>query len=207
MNPRISGRLTLGVALCALAASCGALTAATTTDNAVHVASIDGSDNVFDIVVTGAMGLDAAQWQPGPEEWRQGRPDAVNLNVGDQPQLISPGDVVTGAIAVRNASPRIGGQLRLVITDPVPRGQQTDPETGRFVELFDKLLITVVDETGTVLYDRVPAPNLPRHTWEATFAPDDRHVLDVAIELPAEVDNRWQEASTDILFSFEAVSK
>ena len=106
-------------------------------------------------------------------------------------------------VSAQNASPRLAGLLSLAITDPQPRGNATDPQTGTYLELFDQLVFTVRDGS-TVLFDHVPATALQTYTWSEPLEAGRDVVLDVLIELPSTVDNRWQGASTAVQFHFEA---
>lgn len=206
MTARLSGSKRLALALGAFAAVGALATAAAFTDHAdVHV-DLDGTQNRFDIVVAGQLQADAASWTPTDEQWQQGNPDAVQLGFGgDQGVLLAPGGSFRTAIAVRNDSPRLPARISLTISDPLPRGTETNPETGTYVELFDQLVFTVADADGDVLVDHVPAASLTSYEWADPFASGASATLTVTIELPDSVDNRWQQASTDVLFSFQAV--
>lgn len=197
-------RLLLGAAA---VVACGcALTAASLTDSAEVVVTMDGSGNRFDIVVAGRYGADALAWQPITSDWAQGNPDAYELALGPDAAVLSPGGFIDGRVAVRNDSPRLSGDLTLSIYDPLPRGEEVDPVTGNRVELFDQLLFTVWDGP-TLLFERVPAADLDLYAWSEPFGSGDEKVLDVRIEMSETADNRWQLASTDVQFSFEAVAR
>ncbi|MGO4431733.1 hypothetical protein AB4Y88_00085 [Paenarthrobacter sp. RAF9] len=163
---------------------------------------LNGALNTFDILVAGST---QSSWTPASEDWVQGNPETYDIGLRPGDGLISPGGHVDLRIAAQNASPRNSGVVSLKVMDPLSRGDAVDPETGRFVELFDQLVFTV-REGQTTLMDRVPAAELAAYTWPAQFHPGDVHQLDVRIELPGAVDNRWQGASTDVQFSFQAVS-
>ncbi|MDQ1129967.1 hypothetical protein [Microbacterium sp. SORGH_AS_0888] len=201
-RPRSGTRRAILTAGALLAASM-MLTAAAFTDQADVAVQLDGSRNTLDIVVTGGVGEDPDAWNAETADWQQGRPGAVRLGVGSQ--LISPGGEVRALVAVKNASPVLAADLTLTISDPLPRGAETDPATGAFVELFDQLVFTVAEVGGGTLIDRVPAAELSSYTWPAAFAAGESRALEVTMELPESVDNRWQLASTDVLFSFTAV--
>ncbi|UIN30692.1 hypothetical protein [Microbacterium binotii] len=201
-----NGRARAVLATGMLAAGCALATAAAFTDYADVEVSLDGSQNRFDIVTAGAVDVDLQSWSPQAEGWLQGNPDAVLLGSGaDAGILLAPGGSVEAAIAVKNDSPRLNAAISLVIEDPTPRGDAVDPATGTFLELFDQLVFTVRDADGTVLLDHVAAPALTGYVWPDSFAPGEWKKLDVTIDLPDSVDNRWQGATTDILFSFQAV--
>ena len=206
MNPVRSGRARLLLASGALVACGIALTAAAFTDSATVAVELDGSKNHFDLVVAGYVGDRAGAWRPEAKDWRQGNPGAYELSVSAFGSgMLAPGSSMSGRIAVRNDSPRLDGNLSLTIGDPLPRGDERDPHTGRFVELFDQLIFSVSDESR-VLIDRVPAADLTTVSWPEPFAAGDVKVLDVTIEMSSGADNRWQLASTDVQFGFEAVS-
>ncbi|MFC6356469.1 hypothetical protein [Luethyella okanaganae] len=186
-----------------LLASGALLTAAAFTDYDDVTVALDGSHNRFGIVVAGAAGT---QWEPTSNSWVQGNPEAYRIALGSgSSHVLSPGGILDLRIAVKNDSPSLAGLIDLDIVDPQPRGQQSDPATGNYLELFDQLLFTV-SEGGTVLLDRVPATQPLSFAWSAPLAAGDHRLLDVRIELPDSVDNRWQGASTDVQFQFEAVN-
>ncbi|QTX03498.1 hypothetical protein [Agromyces archimandritae] len=188
-------------------AACGvALTAAALSDSASVDVEMDGSANRFDIVVAGRYGDAASTWVPSAGQWRQGNPGAYEIPVaGEDARLLLPGSHIDGRIAVKNDSPRLTGLLTLSILDPQPRGSELDPGTGNFVELFDQLIFTV-REGQTVRIDHVPADQLASYVWAEPFAPGEEKILDVSIEMSEAADNRWQLASTEVLFAFGAVT-
>jgi hypothetical protein len=199
-RPPRAGRARVVLASGALLVVAVLLTAAAVSDHAdVHVA-LDGSGTTFDIEVAGAVGAPA--WTPAAADWEQGNPQAYRLAV--DAAAIAPGGAVDLRLAVRDASP-LAGVLSLTVEDPQPRGDATDASTGRYLELFDRLVFTVRDGDRAVI-DRVAAPDLETWTWPQPLAAGEEKVLDVRIELPAEVDDRWQGASTDVRFRFEAVN-
>lgn len=201
-----TGRTRLLLGLSALAISGMAVTAAALTDSASVVVTMDGAQNRFDIVVAGDYSTTASSWTPTESSWAQGNPDHYELAVGaGQENVLSPGGWIDGRIAVKNASPRLAGMLSLSISDPVPNGTQTDPATGTYLELFDQLVFTVVDN-GTTILDKIPASELETYDWAAALSPGESRVLDVRIEMSDSADNRWQLASTDIQFHFAAVT-
>lgn len=206
MKPPRTGRARTFVAFGALAACGVALTTAALSDSASVEIDLDGSQNRFDIVVSGIYADSTGSWVPSEADWRQGNPDAyeIPLLAGDDP-LLSPGARLDGRVAVKNASPKLSGGLELTILDPLPRGDETDPVTGNRVELFDQLIFTVKDG-ATTLFDRVPADLLTSYAWDEPFAAGAVKILDVSIEMSTEADNRWQLATTDVQFHFEAVT-
>lgn len=200
-RPPRSGRARIVLASGALLVVATLLTAAAVSDHAdVHVA-LDGSGTAFDIEVAGVVGTPG--WTPAAADWEQGNPESYRLAV--DAAAIAPGGAVDLRIAVRDASPELAGVLSLTVEDPQPRGDATDPATGRYLELFDRLVFTVRDGDRAVI-DRVAAPDLQTWTWPQPLAAGEEKVLDVRIELPAEVDDRWQGASTDVRFHFAAVN-
>ncbi|MDQ1205227.1 hypothetical protein [Microbacterium sp. SORGH_AS_0862] len=201
-----SGRARAVLAVGMLAAGGALATAAAFTDHADVRIDLDGSLNRFDIVTAGGVGLDPQTWSPETAGWQQGNPDAVPLGAGDDEGiLISPGGSVRAVIAVKNDSPRLNAAISLTVQDPTPRGSATDPATGRYLELFDQLVFTVREVDGPVLLDHVAAPELTPHVLPQVFATGEWKKLEVTIDLPDSVDNRWQGATTDVLFSFHAV--
>lgn len=204
-SPR-TGRARTLVAFGALAVCGVALTTAALSDSASVEIELDGSQNRFDLLVSGVYADSTGSWLPTDADWQQGNPDAFQIPLlsGDE-LLLSPGARIDGRIAVKNASPRLSSGLELTILDPVPRGDETDPTTGNRVELFDQLLFTVQDG-ATRLFDRVPAEQLTSYTWPAPFAAGEVKVLDVSIEMSEAADNRWQLATTDVQFHFEGVT-
>lgn len=201
MQSRLGGRLRVVSAAGTLLAVAGLFTAAALTDESRVDVPLDGTANTFDIVVASG---DAPAWVPSSSDWAQGSPGhhSIILESGDR---ISPGGRISIRIAAMNNSPRNDGVLSLSIIDPVPRGDARDPITGRYLELFDQLVFTV-REGGTTLFDHVPAAGLSTYTWSTQVAPGEAHLLEVEIELPGTVDNRWQRATTDVQFAFVAVS-
>ncbi|WP_028707469.1 hypothetical protein [Propionicicella superfundia] len=181
------------------------LTAAAITDRSDVDVVLDGSSNTFDIMVAGQAGT--RTWTPAEDVWEQGdvEPFRIRLANGDTDIVMAPGSSLDVRVAAKNASPRLASHMTLTISDPQPRGSETDPATGNFVELYDQLLFTVRDGS-TVLFDRVPAPDLTSYTWSHPVSSGDHLLLDVVIELPDSVDNRWQLASTDVQFHFEGTS-
>lgn len=198
------GRLRILLATGSLVAAGALMTAATFTDYADVNVAIDGSRNTFDIV---AAGKADSSWSPTQADWDQANPRALRIALTQDGSgyTMGPGSVLDLRVAAKNNSPRTSGLLGLRILDPQPRGTETNPRTGTFVELFDQLLFTVSDR-GTVLLDRVPADRLTNITWPEPLSSGEYKLLDVRIELPESVDNRWQMASTDVQFNFEAVT-
>lgn len=174
--------------------------AAAITDSRDSLTLLDGSQNRFDLVVAGSAEPD---WAPGPAQWVQGNPDAyrISLTPDDSSYLMSPGDSLNVRIAVRNESPKLASAVELEISDPQDRSTEIDPVTGNFVDLFPQLRFTVADG-DRVLLDTVPSTELTRLSLDGALLPDEHRVLDVRIEVPADLDNRWQLAETDVQFSF-----
>lgn len=183
----------------ALIAAGALATAAPFVDYADVIVSLDGTRNTFDIRTTGS---DDPQWQPAATDWQQGTPDAYELSLRSGTTL-APGGSLAVRVAAQNSSPTLSGLLSLTIIDPQPRGDATDPRTGTYLELFDQLVIAV-HEGSTVLVDDVPATALQKYTWPRPLEAGRDVVLDVLIQLPSTVDNRWQGASTAVQFHFEA---
>lgn len=202
--PRRSGRARIVAASGALLAAGALLTAATLTDSADVVVTIDGARNTFDIMTTGSV---EPGWEPAASDWAQGNPTAFEIRLTDDGSdyVLSPGGTLDLRVAVRDASPRLAARLSLTILDPYPRGDTIDPETGRYEELYDQLVVTV-HEGATAIFDAVPAPELTTYTWDDALPAGAVKVLDVHIELPESVGDEWQLASTDIQLHFEAVN-
>jgi len=202
--PRRSGRTRFITAGGALFAAGALLTAATLTDSADVTVTMDGSGNTFDIVTTGSI---EPGWQPTLDDWVQGNPAAydIPLTADGTGYVLSPGSALDLRIAARDASPRLPARLSLTILDPNPRGDTTDPATGRYVELYDQLVVTVKDG-ATTIFDRVPTSELSTYTWDDPLSVGGEKVLDVRIEMPTSVTDEWQLASTDIQFNFQAVN-
>lgn len=194
------GLARLLLSLGAVAASASLLTAAAVTDSADLAVVLDGDRNRFDLRVAGSS--DEA-WLPTPDDWAQGEPHAVEVPVGTD--ALVPGGSVRYRVAVQNASPRIAGAVSLEIVDPVDRTGEIDESTGRFVELFDQLHIVVRDPDGTVI-DRAPGAAPMLVTWAQPLAAGAEILLDVEVAMPAEIDDRWQGASTDLRFEFAGAS-
>lgn len=179
------------------------LTAAALTDSAETRWVLDGSQNRFDIVTAGAL---EPGWQPQDSDWQQGNPDPYEVEIGEDGEgvALGPGHSLDATVAVANASPSdISGHIGLMILDPDPLGGATDPDTGRYLELFDQLKFTVVDGQ-TVVAERLSADqfNDLAWRWPDPVAAGDSRVLAVTISLPIEVDNRWQGAGTQLQFAF-----
>lgn len=161
----------------------------------------------FDIVVSGSR---TDGWQPGDADWEQGNPEAYNilLNADGSNLELGPGGQMTLRIAAKNASPGLPGLVALSMSDPDDRSGQTDPDTGAYLELYDQLRFTIL-ENGTPLVSDVAAADLVDgrvHDWSASWAAGEVHILDVTIALPHAVDDRWQGAMTDVQFRFEAIN-
>ena len=181
------------------------VTAAAVTDTQESLALLDGSGNRFDLVTTGSP---EPGWAPAKTDWAQGNPSPYQIALtGDgSGYLMSPGSRLDLRIAVKNDSPRLAGEVSLEVEDPRDRGEERDPVTGNFVELFPQLIFTIRDGER-VLAERVLAPDLITMPLAASLSPGDSRVLDVSIALPESLDNRWQRASTDVQFRFEGISR
>lgn len=202
MTPQRTGRARLVVAAGTLVSVAALLTAAVFTDTAdVHVV-LDGSQNTFDLQTAGSTD---PGWQPTGASWSQGNPTPVDIELGPEAGVLAPGGAMSVRIAARNASPRLAGQLALTVSDPDPLGDQLDPATGTYRELFDQLRFTV-SEGATVLMDDVSATELETYAWSEPLPAGASRVVDVRITLPDGVDDRWQRAGTGIRFSFTAVN-
>lgn len=204
MRARPSGRTRLVLASGALCGVTGLLTAAAFTDHAdVHV-TLDGSQNRFDIV---AAGSPVPGWTPTADSWVQANPNAyqITLTPDGSEYVMAPGSDLTLRVAAQNVSPQVAGVLSLTIRDPEPHGDAVDPASGRYVDLWNQLVFTVKQGNQTI-FDHVRAPDLTTHTWAAALPSAEYELLEVTIELPSAVDNRWQLASTDVQFNFEAVN-
>lgn len=192
--------LTVGILL-----TTGALlTAASVTEQRDLSVVFDGSGNVFDLQV--AASPDSG-WTPRVADWSQGRDHAAQLVIdSDTARGFGPGDTLAFRIAIKNASPAVSGALTLRIDDPDPRAGALTP-AGGFTELFDQLRFTVQDGGSTVI-DGVRGSDLAHlaHTWQGV-APGQSRVLDVRVSLPAETDNRWAAAATDIRFAWTGESE
>ncbi|MBB6403784.1 hypothetical protein [Arthrobacter sp. AZCC_0090] len=204
MRTQRRGRMRVALATGTLVAAGALITAATFTDYADVDVNIDGSRNTFDIVATGKAD---SSWLPRDSDWVQANPKAfrVALTGDGSGYTMAPGSALDLRIAAKNNSPRLAGHLSLKILDPQPRGDAKNPVTGTYLELFDQLVFTVADG-GKVLLDRVPADRLSSISWPDPLRSGEHKLLDVRIEMPSSVDNRWQQASTDIQFNFEAVN-
>lgn len=202
MQSRLGGRLRVVSAAGTLLAVAGLVTAAALTDETRVAVQLDGTANTFDIVVASG---EASGWVPSSSDWAQGNPGHHSIILENGGDRISPGGRISIRIAAMNNSPRNDGILSLSIIDPVPRGDARDPDTGRYLELFDQLVFTV-REGGTTIFDHVLAADLSTYTWPTQVTPGEVHLLEVEIELPGTVDNRWQKATTDVQFAFVAVS-
>ncbi len=197
-----SGLARLALSIGAVAATAGLVTAAAITDSEDVIVVLDGDRNRFDLVVAASSEPD---WQPVPADWEQGRPEVVQIPVGSEGALLGPGGSVQYRIAVRNDSPLLAGIIALEVSDPEDRAGQTDPRTGRLVELFDQLRV-VVRDGSTVLIDRAPGDAPMRTSWAQPLERGDQRVLDVELSLPADLDDRWQGATTDLAFHFTGVN-
>jgi hypothetical protein len=182
------------------------MSAALFTDSAQIQTWFDGAENTFDIVAAGSTGRN---WAPADDSWVQADVDpyVIDIAASDSGSSLPPGGALHVRIAVKNNSPAMPAEIQLTIQDPDPLGAQIDPDSGRFLELFDQLRFTVTEGEMTLI-DAVSGefPDDLCHVWDVQFAAGEFRVLNVEIALPAEVDNRWQRASTRIQFSFEAVN-
>ncbi|MBL3698755.1 hypothetical protein [Leucobacter luti] len=193
------------------ALACGSLlgvvaltTAAYFTDFADITTHIDGSGNSFDIVVAGSID---PKWAPAPTEWAQATEEPFLVDLGTDGSL-APGTSRTVRVAVKNASPKLGADIQLVLRDPDPQGTATDPVTGGFVELFDQLEFEVFENDELLLHSDGAQDEAGRTVvWSRALPSTDVRVLDVKVTLPRDVDDRWQRAGTQLQFGFEAVGK
>ncbi len=166
-------------------------------------AQIDGARNTFDIVVAGDTD---PEWRPTPADWVQADEEPFLIDLGESTEL-PPGATRHIKIAVKNASPTLSGDVTLFLADPDPQGDAVDPETGRFLELFDQLEFELSEQGQPFLSVSGSAPAPERQfTWREPLEPGQVREITVAITLPAETDDRWQQASTQIQFGFEAVN-
>ncbi len=180
------------------------LTTAYFTDFADFEAQVDGAHNTFDIVVAGSVERD---WRPGAADWVQADEEPYVLDLGGSSEL-PPGATRHVRIAVLNESPKIAAGIALELRDPDPRGSALDPATGRYLELFDKLEFALSDNGTTFFTASGSGTKAERtFTWPTALEPGEVIQIDVAISLPSQVDDRWQQASTQIQFGFEAVSE
>ncbi|WP_125098593.1 hypothetical protein [Leucobacter chromiireducens] len=177
------------------------VTAAMLVDTKESIAILDGTQNRFDIVT---MGSADPAWEPAAANWQQGNPEAyrIRLTQDDSPFVVSPGASLDLKIAVKNASPTLGGHLSLRVEDPNDRSAERDPETNNYVDLFPALVFTVA-EGGTVLINRVAGPDLQTVGLAGVVAPGEARVLDVTVEVPEGLGNEWQLAATDVQFRFD----
>lgn len=203
VRPTRTDRARLATASGGLLGAAALLTTAYFTDFADLEAQVDGSGNTFDIVVAGSVD---PGWRPGPGDWVQGDDEPYVIDLGDESAL-PPGATTHVRIAVKNDSPRIAAGIALEIRDPDPLGDETDPETGRYLELFDKLEFALSD-SGTTFFEASGSGTAAErtHTWPAALRPGQIRLIDVAVTLPRDVDDRWQAAGTQVQFGFEAVS-
>ena len=197
------GRVRLALASGGLVSLVALTTTAAFTDFADLAAQVDGTRNTLDIVAAGSAD---PTWSPGPRDWAQADDEALLIDLGDSTEL-PPGSTRLIRIAVKNDSPRVNGDIALTLSDPDPLGDETDPATGRFLELFDQLEF-VFSEAGQSFFSTTGAAPASerRHAWAEPFAPGGVRDITVAITLPADTDDRWQQAQTQIQFGFEAVN-
>lgn len=172
-------------------------TAAMLSDTAGITVRLDGSANTFDIVVSGSG---APGWIPDPTEWEQG--DAIPFSLPGS--SLAPGGAAQFRIAVKNAS-KLAGRISMKVADGDPKGAAVNP-AGRFVELFDQLDFTVKSD-GRTLVDHTPGTAVGTVGEPFELGPGEYRVFDVTLGLPEELDNRWMDARTDVLFRFEGVSQ
>lgn len=196
-----------GAAALVLGAGSLAFTTAALTGAGTSHWLLDGSANQFDLKTAGSV---TTGWVPTPADWQQGNPSPVEIEIGDgaQSQGLGPGHSVSATVAVINASPGdLDGMIAVHLVDPDPHGDEIDPTTGRYVDLFDQLQFTISD-AGTVIADGLTAEafNALDWAWPDPVARDDHRTLDVTITLPAEVDDRWQGARTSVQFAFSGES-
>lgn len=200
-----SGRKRFALSLGALLITLVLGTAAAITDTKTSLAQIDGTRNLFNIMVAGSID---PEWTPQEAVWAEGNPESyrINLRSSEQDGLLSPGAELALKIAVKNDSPQLNGTLGLQITDPDPLGNEIDVHTGSYKELYDVLLFTVKDENEVYL-DRTNARELSYIAFhDLDFKPGSVKEFDIIISMPEWVDNRWQLATTGIDFRFEAES-
>ncbi|MFC4223907.1 hypothetical protein [Lysinibacter cavernae] len=186
-------------------------TAAAFTDYGDSVVEFDGANNRYDLQVAGSL---LNGWEPVEADWAQGRSDLgleyqsledgyqIDFAKEGKSRAVGPGMKIDFRIAVKNNSPRVGSSLVMEILDPDPLGETKDASSGSFLELFDQLEFTVKD-SGTVLYNNVPASDLTTMVWDTQISPGDYKMLDVTISVPDDVDNRWIVAKTNVEFRFQ----
>ncbi|KUF05640.1 hypothetical protein [Leucobacter sp. G161] len=197
------GRSRLALAAGGLLSIAALTTTAFFTDFVDLEAQVDGTRNTFDIVVAGATD---PHWQPTADDWVQADEEAFIIDLGESTEL-PPGATKHVKIAVKNVSPDLSADLTLRLADPDPQGDAVNPETGRFLELFDKLEFELSEQGEPLLAVSGGAPADERQfSWREPLEPDRVREIIVAITLPAETDDRWQQASTQIQFGFEAVN-
>lgn len=159
----------------------------------------------LDLVVAGSA---TPGWTPTPADWQQANPTAyrIPLTRDEQGVIVGPGGSLTFRVAARHHDEDLPAYVRLTISDPDDRRGHSDPATGRWVELFDQLRITVADE-GRVLVDGVGAePDTLTHSWTRPWAPGEARLLDVTVTVPADLGDAWQDSATDLQITFESES-
>ncbi|MEB4615952.1 hypothetical protein [Leucobacter sp. M11] len=205
-SPRISRRAlwSLGVLL----GLSTLMTAAAVTQNQDLTAEFSpGEGHVFDLMVAGS---DDTAWTPSPQDWEQGNPDAYVVQTGGttNPLPFPPGTRREYRVAVRNASPELASALRLTIEDPDPQGDARDPETGSFLELFDQMRFTVLDEGTPIMSDAGShRPGSLSYEWPRQLVSGQERTLVVLIELPEAVGNDFLSAGTRVSLRFQGVSQ
>lgn len=178
--------------------------AAVTGEQELRIPVISNGD-IFNLV---AAGSSEPGWTPTEDSWAQASPEddyRIQLTSDGSGYLMAPGSTLDVRIAVKNNSSNRAGEIELTIVDPWPRGEVVDPVTGNYLELFDYLNFTIRDG-ATLLADAVPGKDLRTIIWPGDLPAGEQLILDVAIHMPNELDNRWQMASTDLTFSFEGIN-
>lgn len=158
----------------------------------------------LDLVVAGSAD---PGWTPGAADWQQGDPTAyrIALTPDGSAAQIGPGEVLRFRVAARHGATDLPALVVLTVSDPDAQGERTDAVTGARAELFDQLRITVVDaEGGAVLLDALPGSDAAAlsHVWADEWQPGETWLLDVVVEVPEELGNAWQGATTDLQLTF-----
>lgn len=189
---RTRSLLTLGIVLGA-----GALvTSAASTQTESVLAYFDANPaQGYNLQVDGSVD---PNWTLADALWKEANPEPYTIpgSVDGSAVSMPPGKTQTYRIAVRNDSPELLSSVRFTIEDPDPLGNSTDPETGRFLDLFPHLHFTLADESG-ILLDAAGTENLTA-TLNGSLAAGEARMFTLTLGVPQDTGNEIIGAGTHV---------